>query len=52
MRSSTECVSAVFYASEGMIADAERQFQILLRQNPRHLVAKKLLRQVQSWQGP
>ena len=39
----------VFYAREGMIAEAEREFQILIHQNPRSLVLKKLLKQIQVW---
>jgi len=37
-------------ARTGMIPEAESEFQILVRQNPRSLVAKKLLNQIQSWQ--
>jgi len=40
----------VFYARVGMILEAEGEFQILLSDNPQHPIAKKLLRQVQSWQ--
>jgi len=39
----------VFYAHEGMVADAEREFEILVRDNPRSPVLKKLLNQIQSW---
>lgn len=39
----------VFYAREGMVADAEREFQILVRDNPRLPVLKKLLKTIQSW---
>ena len=39
----------VFYAREGMSAEAEREFQILVRDNPRSPVLKKLLKQIQSW---
>jgi hypothetical protein len=39
----------VFYAREGMVAEAEHEFQILVRDNPRVPILKKLLRQVQSW---
>jgi hypothetical protein len=41
----------VVYAREGMIAEAEREFQILAGQNPRSSVAKKLLRQIRSWEA-
>src|SRR5205807_5526638 len=38
----------VFYAREGMVAEAEREFQILVRDNPRSSPVKKLLKQIQS----
>ena len=38
----------VFYAREGMISEAEHEFQILVRDNPRSSVLKKLLKQIQS----
>jgi hypothetical protein len=40
----------VFYAREGMLAEAHLQFQILVRDNPTSQQANKLLRQIQSWQ--
>jgi hypothetical protein len=40
----------VFYAHEGMIADAEREFRILVRDNPRSGHANEMLREIQSWQ--
>ena len=39
----------IFYAREGMISDAEREFQILIRDNPDSPILKKLLKQIQSW---
>jgi hypothetical protein len=39
----------VFYAREGMVAEAEHEFQILTRENPRSRLLEKLLKQVQSW---
>ena len=39
----------LFYAREGMITDAEREFEILIRHNPNSAVVKKLLKQIQSW---
>ena len=39
----------VFYAREGMVAEAEHEFQILARDNPQSQVIKKLLKQIQSW---
>lgn len=39
----------MFYAREGMITEAEREFGILLKQNPNSTIAKKLLTDVRSW---
>src|ERR1051326_1673368 len=39
----------IFYAREGMLAEAERELQILVRENPKSAVLKKLLNQIQSW---
>ena len=39
----------VFYAHEGLVGEAEREFQILVRENPRTPALKKLLSQIQSW---
>lgn len=39
----------VFYAREGMLAEAEQEFQHLVRENPKSPLAVKLLRTVQSW---
>lgn len=39
----------VFYAREGMIAEAEYEFEILARENPNSPVLKKLLKQIQSF---
>jgi hypothetical protein len=39
----------LFYAREGMINEAEREFGILVRQNPDSAVAKNLLREVRAW---
>jgi hypothetical protein len=39
----------LFYAREGMIADAEREFGILVKDNPDSAVLKKLLKNVRSW---
>jgi len=38
----------VFYAREGLHDEAQREFQILLRENPNSDVAKKLLQQAQT----
>jgi predicted anti-sigma-YlaC factor YlaD len=40
----------LFYAREGMVADAEREFRILLKANPNSPVLKKLIKDVGSWQ--
>ncbi len=40
----------VFYVRQGMVGEAEHEFQILAKENPRSPVAKKLLKQIQSWQ--
>lgn len=40
----------VFYAREGMIAEAKREFRILVRDNPRSQHANRLLSEIQSWQ--
>jgi hypothetical protein len=40
----------IFYAREGMIAEAERELQIFVRNNPRSQHANKLLMAIQSWQ--
>ncbi len=39
----------VFYAQVGMVTEAEREFQMVVKENPRSAVALKLLRSVQSW---
>jgi hypothetical protein len=39
----------VFYAREGMLAEAEREFQVLVNDNPDSQIAANLLRTVQSW---
>lgn len=40
----------LFYAREGMIAEANREFQALVQENPRSPVAKKLRSEIQAWQ--
>ena len=39
----------VYYAREGMVVEAEQEFQILVRDNPGSPVLRKLLRQIRSW---
>jgi hypothetical protein len=41
----------VMYARAGLLDEAEREFQRLLRENPRLLLARNLLRTVQSWKN-
>jgi len=40
----------IFYAREGMIPAAKREFRILVRENPHSLHASNLLKEIQSWQ--
>lgn len=40
----------LFYAREGMIADAKREFRILVKNNPNSTIVKKLLSNVGSWE--
>ena len=39
----------IMYARAGLLAEAERELQLFLRQQPHSETARKLLRQVQSW---
>lgn len=39
----------IFYAREGMAAEAEREFQLLVKDNPDSPVVVKLLRSIRSW---
>lgn len=39
----------LFFTGEGMIAEAEREFRILVKDNPNSALAKKLLREVRAW---
>lgn len=39
-------VMGVLYSTEGLLDDAEREFRVLLRENPRSSLAHKLLREV------
>lgn len=39
----------LFYAHEGMTAQAEREFGILLKENPDSDIAKRLLSEIRSW---
>lgn len=42
-------ISGVLYAQYGLVDEAEREFQALVKANPRSRIAVKLLRSVQSW---
>lgn len=39
----------VFYALEGMAAESEREFQILVDNNPQSSIAQRLIRIIESW---
>jgi hypothetical protein len=39
----------VFYAHEGMIAEAEQEFEVLVQENPSSPVVRKLYRMILSW---
>ena len=39
----------LFYAREGMPAEAEREFQILTKQNPNSALPTKLLKEIRGW---
>jgi hypothetical protein len=41
----------VFFAQHGMLIEAKREFEIVIRNNPGSASAKKLLRQIQSWES-
>ena len=47
-RTGSHLVLGTLYANAGMIAEAERELQILVKQNPRSELARKLLRKVQA----
>lgn len=40
----------VFYSREGMLAEAEREFQILVESNPQLPMVKRLTRIIRAWQ--
>lgn len=48
-RSSLHLVRGVWYARAGMLGDAEREFQLLVKDNPQSPLARKLLNDVRSW---
>jgi hypothetical protein len=44
-------LSGLVYAQAGLLDEAEREFQLLVRANPKSAVARKLLRSVKSLRG-
>ena len=48
-RTPSHLALGVFYARAGILAEAEREFQSLVNDNPQSQLAIKLLRLVQSW---
>jgi hypothetical protein len=48
-RANSHLALGVFYALEGILEEAEREFQLLANDNPDSPIAAKLLRTVQSW---
>jgi hypothetical protein len=48
-RSESHLALGLFYTREGMLAEAEREFRILSKSNPRSLLLKKLLKEISSW---
>jgi hypothetical protein len=39
----------VFYVRQGMTAEAEQEFQVLVRENPQSSLLRKFLKQIQLW---
>lgn len=50
-RFNSQLALGVFYAREGMLAEAGQQFQILVDKNPQSPIAKRLLRIIESWRS-
>jgi hypothetical protein len=48
-RAPSHLAFGVFYAREGMLVEAEREFQALVNDNPDSQIAVNLLRAVQAW---
>ncbi|MGE0128936.1 MAG: tetratricopeptide repeat protein [Blastocatellales bacterium] len=51
-RANSQLALGVFYAREGMLAEAERAFQNLADNNPQSPTAERLLSTIKSWQSP
>jgi hypothetical protein len=49
--SDSHLISGLVYAQSGLLDEAEREFQLLVRENPKSEVARKLLRSVKSLRG-
>lgn len=49
-RTRSHLAFGILYARAGMRAEAEREFQMLVKQNPNSSIAQQLLRTIQSWQ--
>ena len=48
-RSRSHLALGLFYAREGMITEAQREFRILVKDNPNSTLTRTLLAEVQSW---
>jgi hypothetical protein len=48
-RTPSHLALGIFYARAGMLPEAEREFQLLVNDNPQSQVAVKLLSRIQSW---
>jgi hypothetical protein len=48
-RANSHLSLGVFYALEGMATEADREFQILVDNNPQSSIAQRLLRIIESW---
>ena len=48
-RANSHIALGVFYALEGMAAEAEREFRILVDKNPQSSIAQRLVRVIESW---
>ncbi len=48
-RASSHLARGVWYARTGMLGEAEREFQLLVNDNPRSPLARKLPDTVRSW---
>jgi hypothetical protein len=51
-RANSHLMLGVFYAREGMLAEARQAFQNLVNNNPQSPIAQRLLSLIKSWQSP